>query len=66
MDNFTVALLVIAAVGLSAILWIAATALMHIRSRRERLQMRRHVQAIDSAGWNEVHPGGSPFLAKKS
>ena len=28
---------------------------MHIRRRRERLQMKRHLQAIEEVDWNEVN-----------
>ena len=50
MNVFTLAL-VAAFFGLSAILCMV---LLHIRRRRERLQMKRHMQAIERVGWTEV------------
>jgi hypothetical protein len=53
MDRLAVALLV-AALCLGGILCIGAVMSLQIRRRRERLQMKRHVQTIESVSWNEV------------
>ena len=54
MDKLAVAFLVIALLCLGGISCIGAATLMHIRRRRERLQMKKHVQAIEVVDWNEV------------
>jgi hypothetical protein len=54
MDAFSVALLVVVVFCLGGILCIGALKLLHIRRRRERLQMKRHVQTIEMVGGNEV------------
>ena len=54
MDAFAVAFLVFVVLCLGGILCVGAAMLLHIRRRRERLQMKRHVQTIEVAGWNEV------------
>jgi hypothetical protein len=54
MDVFAVALLVVAALCLGGILCIGAVKLHHIRRRRERLQMKRHLQTIEGVSWDEV------------
>ena len=54
MDAFDAAFLVVVVLCLGGILCIGAVMFMHIRRRRERLQMKRHMQTIERVGWNEV------------
>jgi hypothetical protein len=54
MDGFVIAILVIAVLCFVAIGWISATVLIRVRRRRERLQMRRHVQRIEPVVWSEA------------
>jgi hypothetical protein len=54
MDAFDVAFWVIVALCLGGTLCIGAVMFLHIRRRRERLQMKRHIQTIEAVGWNEV------------
>lgn len=54
MDALDVAFLVVIVVCLGGILWIGAVTILQIRRRRERLQMKRHMQTIERVGWNEV------------
>jgi len=54
MDMLTVAFWAINVLGLGAILYILVTTLLNMRRRRERLQMRRHVQAIEPVAWNDI------------
>ena len=54
MDGIAIVILVIVVLCLGGILGIAATLLMRMRLRRQRLEMRRHVQAIEPIIWNEA------------
>ena len=54
MDLVSVAFLVIPAAVAGGVLCMGVTALLQIRRRRrERQQMKRHIQSIDRIGWNE-------------
>jgi hypothetical protein len=58
MDLFAVPFLVTPAAVVGGVLCIGLTAVLQARRRRrERLQMKRHVQRIDLAGWNEYPRG---------
>lgn len=55
MDFFPVAFLVFAAIVLGSVLAVGLAALVRVRSgRREKLQMKQHVQrlAVTSGDWN--------------
>jgi hypothetical protein len=55
MGVFAVAIFVLPVVFLGALLCVGLATLMQIRNgRRERLQMKRHLQRIERAGWNEM------------
>jgi hypothetical protein len=46
---------VFAVVSLGGVLCIGLATLLQIRrGRRERLQMKKHLQSIERVGWNEV------------
>ncbi len=58
MDLFAVRFLLTPAAVVGGVLCIGLTAVLQARSRRrERLQMKRHIQSIDLAGWNEYPRG---------
>jgi len=46
--------LVLAVVFPVVVCCILVATWLQIRGRRERLQMKRHLQAIERASWNEV------------
>jgi hypothetical protein len=52
--NEFVTLSMIGVLCLGAILGVGAAVVMQVRRRRERRQMRRHVQAIEPVNWNEA------------
>jgi hypothetical protein len=55
MDGFAIALLVFAVVFLGGVLCIGLATLLQIRSgRRERLEMKKHLQRIERVDWYAV------------
>jgi len=50
----TVLRLVLVVVFPVGVCWILLATWLQIRGRRERLQMKRHLQTIERASWNEV------------
>jgi hypothetical protein len=53
MDLFDVAYLLVVVSCLGGILWIGIMTFLHMRRRRERLQMKRHVQTLEVVNRNE-------------
>ena len=58
MDGFGVVFLIVAALCLGGILCAAMVILVNVRRRRERLQMRRHVQTMEWKADRRLHPHG--------
>jgi hypothetical protein len=50
MNVLPVALLIFAVVFLAGVLWFGLATLLQIRARRQRLQMKRHLQSIERVG----------------
>ena len=50
MDVLPVALLIFAVVFLAGVLCFGLATLLQIRARRQRLQMKRHLQSIERLG----------------
>ena len=62
MDALFVDLLVLVVLCLGGVLYVGAVSLLRIRSRSERLQMKRHLQSIEEAGWDEA---ASPHVTQQ-
>ena len=50
MNVLPVALVIFAVVVLAGVLWFGLATLQQIRARRQRLQMKRHLQSIERVG----------------
>ena len=50
MNVLPVALVIFAVVVLAGVLWFGLATLLQIRARRQRLQMKRHLQSIERVG----------------
>jgi type VI protein secretion system component VasF len=51
MNVLPVALVIFAVVFLAGVLWFGLATLLQIRARRQRLQMKRHLQSIERVGY---------------
>jgi hypothetical protein len=50
MNVLPIALLIFAVVFLAGVLWFGLATLLQISARRQRLQMKRHLQSIERVG----------------